>query len=307
MTKTFMIAGIGEVLFDALPEGKKLGGAPVNFSFHAQQLGLNAYPVSAVGRDADGLDIIDRLTKAKLSTKYIQQNDYPTGTAHVSLDSYGNPNFTLTENAAWDHIQWTDQIDGLAAKVDAVCFGSLAQRSPESCRFIQDFLRQTKHNCLKIFDINLRQQYYSSEIIERSLQAANVLKLSDDELTILQKLLDLPDTFDDALSTLQERYELEYIALTQGAEGSVLMDRHISCDCPGYEVTVIDTVGAGDSYTALLAFGILHHMPLDWINRMANRAAAYVCSQAGATPVLPERMIAEIKNDLFTCIKDNSK
>jgi fructokinase len=307
MAKTFIIAGIGEVLFDVLPDGKQLGGAPVNFAFHAQQLGLKAYPVCAVGRDSDGLDIIDRLAKAKLSTKYIQQNDYPTGTAKVSLDVRGVPNFTITQNVAWDHIQWTNQLNGLAAKVDAVSFGSLAQRSPNSCRFIQYFLRHTRHNCLRIFDTNLRQEYYSYEIVEQSLQAANVLKLNEEELTILQKLLELPDSLDDALCTLRDRYELDYIAFTQGSEGGVLMDRNTSCDCPGYQAAVIDTVGAGDAYTAVLTFGILHRMPLEWINQMANRVAAYVCSQAGATPVLPELLIAEIKNDLFTCIKDDSK
>jgi fructokinase len=307
MTEKFTIAGIGEVLFDILPEGKQLGGAPVNFTFHAKQLGLKAYPVCAVGRDVDGLDIIDRLMKAKLSTKYIQQNDYPTGTANVLLDSCGNPNFTLTKNAAWDNIQCTDQLLRFASRVDAVCFGSLAQRSVNSGKTIHEFLRHTRQDCLRIFDINLRQEYYSSDIIEKSLQAANVLKLNEEELTILQKLLDLPDSFHDALCTLRDRYELDYIAFTQGAEGGVLMDRNTSCDCNGFQANVIDTVGAGDAYTAVLTFGILHRMPLEWINQVANRVAAYVCSQAGATPVLPELLIAEIKNDLFTCIKDEGK
>ncbi len=297
LKEKFTIAGIGEVLFDVLPEGKKLGGAPVNFTFHAQQLGLIAFPISAVGRDADGREIVDKLTRAGLSTKYIQQNDYPTGTAKVSLDAQGIPNFTVTEKVAWDYIQWTDQLIELAAKVNAVCFGSLAQRSSNSCRSIQDFLHYTRHNCLRIFDINLRQHHYTLEVIEKSLHEANILKLNNEELTILQKLMDLPDSFYDALYTLRDRYELEYIALTRGAEGSVLLDSNISCDCPGYQVTVIDTVGAGDSYTAVLAYGILHQMPLEWINRMANRAAAYVCSQAGATPVLPDLLIAEIKQD----------
>ncbi len=296
MTEIFTIAGIGEVLFDILPEGKKLGGAPVNFTFHAQQLGLNAYPVCAVGRDADGHEIIERLAKAGLSTKYIQQTNYPTGTARVLLDSLGVPNFTLTENVAWDHIQWTDQLIELAVKVDAVCFGSLAQRSSHSRLSIHEFIRHTRHDCLRIFDINLRQQYYSSEIIEKSLQAANVLKLNDGELIVLQNILKLPSSIQGALSELQERYELDYIALTRGAEGALLKNHEICCDCPGIKTKIVDTVGAGDSYTAVLAFGILHKLPLDQINRLANSVAAYVCSQFGASPVLPDSLIYEFAN-----------
>lgn len=296
MTETFTIAGIGEVLFDILPEVKKMGGAPVNFTFHAQQLGLNAYPVSAVGQDADGRKILDNLSRAGLSTKYIQQVGYPTGTAHVSLDSFGVPNFTLTENVAWDYIQWTDQLIELAGKVDAVCFGSLAQRSFHSCLSIHEFLRHTKHDCLRIFDINLRQQYYSSEIIEKSLQAANVLKLNDGELIVLQNILKLPSSIQNALSELQERYELDYIAFTRGAEGALLKNHKIFCDFPGIKTKIVDTVGAGDSYTAVLAFGILHKLPLDQINRLANSVAAYVCSQFGASPVLPDSLIYEFAN-----------
>ena len=235
MAETFMIAGIGEVLFDVLPDGKQLGGAPVNFSFHAQQLGLNAYPISAVGLDNYGREIIDKLTKERLSTKYIQQCGYPTGTAQVSLDSRGVPNFTITENVAWDYIQWMDQLIGLADSIDAVCFGTLAQRTFHSCSSIHEFLRHTRRDCLRIFDINLRQQYYSSEIIEKSLQAANVLKLNDRELVILQKLLKLPSSTQEALCTLQEHYELDHIALTRGAEGAFLKNQQTCSDCPGFD------------------------------------------------------------------------
>ena len=295
MTEAFTIAGIGEVLFDILPEGKKLGGAPVNFTFHAQQLGLEAYPVCAVGRDADGYEIIDRLTKAGLSTEYIQQTDYPTGTARVSLDSLGIPNFTLTENVAWDHIQWTDQLIELAVKVDAVCFGSLAQRSSSS-QSIHEFLSYTRHDCLKIYDINLRQQYYSFEIIEKSLTLANVLKLNDEEIKLLQNILKLPSSIEEALSVLQDRYELDYVALTRGAEGALLKNHQICCDCPGIKTKIVDTIGAGDAYTAVLAFGILNKLPLGQINKLANSVAAYVCSQFGASPALPDSLIYEFEN-----------
>jgi fructokinase len=307
MEKTLIVAGIGEILFDVLPEGKQLGGAPVNFTFHAKTLGLEAYPVSAVGQDTDGQDIIEKLTQAGFSTESIEQVDYPTGTAEVSLDADGIPHFTITENVAWDHIQWTDQMRALAKKVDAVCFGSLAQRSMHTSESIQRFLQQTRDDCLRIFDINLRQQYYSRKVLDRSLQRANVLKLNDDELTVLQELLCLPQSTQDALRVLRDRYELQYIALTRGAKGSVLMDQHSCCDCPSFPTTIIDTVGAGDSYTAVLAYGILHQLPLVRINQVANQVAAYVCSQAGATPVLPDSLIAEITQDLLTFSKDESK
>ncbi len=296
MTETFTIAGIGEVLFDILPEGKKLGGAPINFTFHAKQLGLNAYPISSVGRDKFGSEIINGLQEAGLSTEYIQQNDFPTGTAHVSVDTYGVPNFTLNENAAWDHIQWTDKLIELAGKVDAVCFGTLAQRSSCSCLSIYEFLRNTSKNCLKIFDINLRQHYYSLEIIETSLKLANILKLNDAELLILQDILQLPSSTQESLCTLQDRYGLDYIALTRGANGALLKNLHMISDCPGFKTKIIDTIGAGDSYTAVLAFGILHKLPLDQINRLANSVAAYVCSQFGASPALPDSLIYEFAN-----------
>jgi fructokinase len=307
MEKRFIVAGMGEILFDILPEGKQVGGAPVNFVFHAKTLGLKAYSISAVGHDTDGQDILEKLTNAGLSTEHIEQVDYPTGTAEVSLDSLGIPRFTITENVAWDHIQWTEELQQLASRADAVCFGSLAQRSMHTSESIRRFLRQTRDDCLKIFDINLRQQYYSRKIIDRSLQAANVLKLNDDELTVLQELLYLPSTSKEALRVLQERYELQYIALTRGGRGSVLMDGQTCCDCPGFPATVVDTVGAGDSYTAVLTYGFLHQLPLDWINQVANKVAAYVCSQAGATPLLSDSLIAELEQDLLTNFKDKNK
>ena len=296
MTDIFIIAGIGEVLFDILPEGKQLGGAPINFSFHAQQLGLNAYPVSAIGRDSYGSEIIDRLNCSGLSTEHIQQTDYPTGTAHVSVDKSGVPNFTLSENVAWDYIQSTNKTKELAGRVDAVCFGTLAQRSSQSCLSIHEFLQNTRNSCLKIFDINLRQNYYSLEIIEKSLKIANVLKLNEAELIILQDILNIPTSTQDALCSLQDRYELNYIALTRGAEGALIKNGQMSSDCPGIKTEILDTIGAGDSYTAVLAFGILHKLPLEQINKLANSVAAYVCSQFGASPVLPDSLIYEFAN-----------
>lgn len=289
-----LIVGLGEILWDMLPDGKLLGGAPANFAYHCHALGADAKVLSAIGNDRLGREIIDELNARQVNIDYIDTNSHPTGTVDVLVGDYGDAHYTINEEVAWDHIQWTDELQILAARADAVCFGSLAQRSTDSCEAIHQFLSHTKADCLRIFDINLRQQYYSRDIIEKSLQAANVLKLNDDELVILREMLELPSATMRALCVIRDRYKLHYIALTSGANGSVLLDREDMCQCDGYPAIVVDTVGAGDSYTAVLTFGVLHKLPSREINRLANQVAAYVCSQAGATPRLPDSLIAEI-------------
>jgi fructokinase len=278
-----------------LPDGKLLGGAPANFAYHCHALGADAKVLSAIGDDELGREIIDELNARQVNIDYIDTNTHPTGTVDVLVGDDGDAHYTINEEVAWDHIQWTDELQLLAARVDAVCFGSLAQRSTDSCEAIHQFLSHTKANCLRIFDINLRQQYYSRKILDRSLQAANVFKLNDDELTVIQKLLDLPNSPQDALQVLRSRYQLQCIALTRGAEGSILMDEHSCCDCSGLPATVADTVGAGDSFTAVMVMGLLLDLSLDKINQLAGKVAAFVCSQSGATPELPLELISEIK------------
>ena len=292
------VAGIGEILFDILPKGKMLGGAPANFAFHSKILGLDSNLVSAIGNDTAGTDIRQILSGMDVSTEYIQCVHFPTGTVKVTLDSMGIAKYDITENVAWDHIAWTNNNRILASEVDAVCFGSLAQRSKESHKSIQNFLAHTKDACLKVFDINLRQNYFSCEIIESSLQMANVLKLNEDELDALKTLFDLPKSDEKALGVILNRYKLQFIAFTQGAAGSTMIDHHDTYHCPGIPVPVKDTIGAGDSFTAAMIMGKLHNLPLSKINRLASKVAASVCSQHGATPIIPSSTISELQKEI---------
>ena len=278
-----IIAGIGELLWDMLPDGRRLGGAPANFALHSQALGGRTKIISAVGQDQSGLDILKQLSRSQIDTEHIQISELSTSCVDVKICQNGCPEYVIKENVAWDYIRLTPQVKKLAQICDAVCFGSLAQRNPVSRQSIQNLLASTKADCLRIFDINLRQQYFSRDIIEDSLQAANVLKLNDDELAVLHDLLGLPRNTELALRTLLDRYQLNFIAFTQGSSGSIMMDRDTISHCPGMAVTVKDTVGAGDAFTAAMVMGKLYGLPLEKMNQLAGKVAAYVCSQAGAT------------------------
>lgn len=306
INKRYIVAGIGELLWDLSPENKRLGGAPANFAIHAKALGANAGIISAVGHDPDGAEIIRRLAEKQLVTNFIAQNNHPTGKVHVQLDPCGHPSYTIEKNAAWDFIELSPEAEKLAAECDAVCFGSLAQRNSLSRMAIQRFLLHTPDPCLRIFDINLRQSFYSKDILETSLGIANVLKLNEDELTVLQDLLALPHSTEHALRTVMERFGLRYIALTRGAAGSLMMSQNDMVLCPGIPVTIQDTVGAGDSFTATMTMGILYGLPLDTVNRIAGHVAAYICSHAGATPDLPAWLIAEFHEKIAISIKEVS-
>jgi fructokinase len=219
---------------------------------------------------------------------------YPTGTVQVELDDAGKPRFTIGENVAWDHLQWSDETGRLAAQCDAVCFGTLGQRSADSRGVIRRFLAATPENALRILDVNLRQPFYDDTVIQQSLELANVFKLSDDELGIVASACGIAGSEDEVLSTLRRRYELRLIALTRGGQGSTLISESERSDCEGVSVAVMDTVGAGDAFTATMTVGLLAGQPLDAINRRANEVAAYVCSQSGATPPLPDELRRDI-------------
>jgi fructokinase len=284
--------GLGEVLWDLLPAGKQLGGAPANFAFHAQQLSAEGLVVSAVGRDALGEEIKARLAQLGLSSN-LHISDLPTGTVSVKLDAAGVPSYVIHQPVAWDEMRDAGEGTDLAARADVVCFGSLAQRSLPSRTMIHAFLAATrKEQCLRIFDINLRQDFYSESVIRASLDVAGVLKLNDQELPVVTGLLHLPaeeQKFADAL--LARLPTLRLIALTRGPHGSALFRREATSQHGGVPTTLADTVGAGDAFTATLALGLLRGEPLDRINAAANRVAAYVCSQHGATPILPEALL----------------
>ena len=215
-------------------------------------------------------------------------NQHATGTVNVAIDERGQASYHFAENTAWDHLSWNDSLASLSAKCDAVCFGSLAQRSPRSCDVIHRFLSGTRPSCLRIFDVNLRQAFYTRQVIEASLQTATILKLNDDELPIIVRLLDAPGlAMAETLRWLSDRYSLHLIALTCGSRASVLYSNGIYDEKIPPTVKVVDTVGAGDAFTAALAVGLLKQVPIEEIHRAASEIAAYVCTQSGATPRLP--------------------
>ena len=282
MKKT--IVGIGEILWDMLPEGKQLGGAPMNFAYWIKRLGGDAFMVSAVGDDEFGEEILLRLKNLGLATKFVEKKEsYPTGTVDVKIDDDGKPEYIIHENTAWDSIGWNDGIRYLAEKADAVCFGSLAQRTETSQGTINKFLESTNGNCVKIFDVNLRQHYYNKKIIESSLDKASVLKLNDDELPIIGKMFELSGGDEKIIRKLIDEFKLDLVALTRGSNGSVLVSKNKVSEHPGIKVDIVDTVGAGDSFSAAVVMGIIQGKALAEINESANEIAAKVCSNHGGT------------------------
>lgn len=293
-TRKLIVVGLGEILWDRLPGGKQLGGAPANFAYHAFMLGANSYVASCVGSDELGREITERLASLKLDQRYIAfDRTHPTGTVDVELDANGKPNFIIQEDVAWDFIPTTPALLDLARRTDAVCFGSLCQRSSVSRNTIRRFLRATRADCLRVFDINLRQRCYSRQIVEDSLKLSKVLKLNDDELPVVAALLGLKGSETSVLEQLTARYGLCLVALTKGEKGSILYTPERSSTHPGFRVEVVDSVGAGDAFTAALVMGLLRGDELDRIHAFANRLAAYVCSQRGATPEIPTELIRE--------------
>jgi fructokinase len=280
-----LIVGLGEILWDVLPSGKHLGGAPANFAFHSKALGAIGVPASAVGDDELGREILSRLDALGLSKRFVVTvPGRPTGTVDVKVDQAGTPEYVIHENVAWDFVPMTDGLRQLASQADAICFGSLAQRNAASRETIHAFLDQAAGECLKVFDINLRQSYYSRQIIERSLRSCSVLKLNDQELPVLAGMFGIEVTGEDSAKALFREFDLRLLALTRGSHGSRLYTREGMFDHPGYPVHVVDTVGAGDAFTAALVMGLLRGDEPGEINDSANRLAARTCSHRGAVP-----------------------
>jgi fructokinase len=282
------VIGIGEVLWDLLPSGRQLGGAPANFAFHAHALGAEVRVVSRVGNDPLGREVLDRLGQVGLPVGGIGVDDgRPTGTVSVRLLPDGQPQFVIHENVAWDWIQTDRESLAFAARADAVCFGSLAQRCEMSRFAIRRLVLATPVTALRVFDINLRQEFYSPEIIESSLAMANALKLNDNELPVLAAMFGLRGDVRAQIGSLAERFALRAVAYTRGAAGSLLLAGGAWSDLPGVPVKVVDAVGAGDAFTAAFAMGLLAGMPLDVVHRQAAALAAFVCTQPGAMPAHP--------------------
>lgn len=292
MSAKFTIAGVGELLWDVFGQQKQLGGAPANFACHCSRLGALGYPVSCVGADALGTEIKEVLASMDVNTSGILTSQtYPTGTVQVTLDEDRKPTYEICTDVAWDHLPLTDDLTELAERLDAVCFGSLSQRSAESRDSIRGFIEKMPETALKIFDVNLRAPFYNKATIQQSLELANILKLSDEELPVLAEYFDLAGTVSEQINQLRERFDLRLIAYTRGAEGSLLVGVYEFDDFPGFTTKVVDSVGAGDSFTAALCMGILRGWPLDKVNTFANEVAVFVCSQKGATPVLPRHLV----------------
>jgi fructokinase len=283
-----LILGIGEVLWDILPDGRHLGGAPANFAYHCHALGADAAMISAVGADPLGDEILRIINNLGLPGDHIAVVDgHPTGTVTVQLDAQGVPAFTIHTEVAWDYIPLRQASLSLVEQADAVCFGTLAQRAPVSRATIGVLLGATRPDAVRIFDLNLRQRFYNEEIIRAALAHATLLKLNSDELPVLAALLGLTGTLEEQLAALAQQFALRGIALTRGAGGSVLLLDGELVAHPGCRVAVRDTIGAGDAFTAALALGLLRGWPARRISDAANDVAAYVCTQPGATPPMP--------------------
>jgi fructokinase len=276
--------GLGELLWDMLPGGRQLGGAPANFAYHMNSLGGVGIPVSRVGDDALGRDAVAELTGRGLSCDHVGLDPaHPTGTVGAVLDAEGVATYHFPDDVAWDFLSFGPATVALADSVQAVCFGSLAQRSPVSRRSVRALLRAAPH-ALRIFDVNLRQHFHDQDVIRASLRLAHVLKINDDELREVSRLFCLPDGERAALETLIRRHDLRLAVLTRGGRGSLIVSPDGVSDLPGRAVAVVDTIGAGDAFTAAMTLAYLDGASLDEINAYASAVAAFVCSRAGAMP-----------------------
>ena len=292
-----MVVGMGEALWDVLPEGKKIGGAPANFAYHVSQFGLPSRVVSAVGEDKLGAEILDNFREKKLNCM-IEQVPYPTGTVQVELDSEGVPCYDIKEGVAWDNIPYTNALEGLAHCTRAVCFGSLAQRSVVSRETINRFLdaMPVTDETLKIFDVNLRQGFYTKEILCNSFQKCNILKINDEELVTVSRMFGYPGIdLQDKCWILLAKYNLKMLILTCGVNGSYVFTPGKVSFVETPKVEVADTVGAGDSFTATFVAALLKGMSITEAHRLAVDVSAFVCTQNGAMPVIPDYLKERMK------------
>lgn len=282
----YTIVGVGELLWDVFPGYKQLGGAPANFAYISNLLGDDGVVVSRLGTDALGAEVVDRLTALGLNTSYIQRDEqHPTGTAQVALGNDGQPCFKIIRSVAWDFLAWNNSLETLAGGADAVCFGSLAQREPQSRATIQRFVNATRRNALRVFDVNLRQSFYSADLLTISAESSEILKLNHEEVPVVMTALNGPDLDQHAAASwLIDRLQLKLVCITRGREGSLLVTPKASHEHPGHRVKVIDTVGAGDAFTATLVHHYLRGSGLAEMNDAANRVGAWVASKPGATP-----------------------
>ena len=285
-----IIVGLGEALWDCLPEGRKIGGAPANFAYHASQFGYTSYAVSAVGNDALGDETVEALQSKGLNVE-MPRVDYPTGMVQVTLDEDGVASYDIKEGSAWDNMPFTPEIEALARRCKAVCFGSLAQRSEVSRETIYRFLDATPCDCMRIFDINLRQNFYGKEVIQASLRRSNVLKINDEELVVLGRMFGYPGLdIENKCWLILGKYNLDMLILTCGINGSYVFSKGAMSFLETPRVDVADTVGAGDSFTGSFVASILSGKTVSEAHRIGVGVSAYVCTQNGAMPIVPEEL-----------------
>lgn len=294
------IVGLGELLWDVFASGKRLGGAPANFSYVANLLGDKGITASRVGSDLLGDEAIARLAQLGLTSAFVQRDQkHPTGTVQVEIDRAGQASFEIAQSAAWDFLGWTAEWHKLADEADAVCFGSLAQRSQASRDTIRSFLRATRQDALRIFDVNLRQNFYRAEIISESMHLASIVKMNHKELPIVMRLLGGQHVNDlESAGRLLPQYDLRLVCVTRGSNGSLLISRDEISEHLGFKVKIADTVGAGDAFTAALVHGLLRNEPLSRINDLANRVGAWVASEPGAMPPSPKEGLLQKLSEL---------
>ncbi len=285
-----LVVGLGEVLWDMLPEGRKIGGAPVNFAYHAGQFGIDTMAVSAIGNDKLGEDTIAEMNGKHLNHIF-PSVPYPTGSVQVKLDEKGVPAYDIKENVAWDNIPFTNEIESVARSCRAVCFGSLAQRNAVSRNTIRKFIESTPSGCIRIFDINLRQNFYTSNVIHDSLELCNILKINDEEIMLVSRMFNYDSSnIENVCRTIMEDFSLEKVILTCGTKGSYIFTKGGVSFMPTPKVNVADTVGAGDSFTGSFCAAILRGLPVAEAHKKAVEVSAYVCTQNGAMPEIPESM-----------------
>ncbi|HEX7175780.1 MAG TPA: carbohydrate kinase [Pyrinomonadaceae bacterium] len=290
--ETFTVVGLGELIWDMLPAGRRLGGAPTNFAYVSRLLGGGADTVavaSRVGRDALGREALERLTRAGVSTEHVQIDaTHPTGTVGVTLDAHGEANFNVNQNSAWDYLEWSAGWEELAARADAVCFGTLGQRAAQSRAVIARFLHRTRPGALRVFDVNLRHAFFDAAMLAASLRLASVVKLGREELPLVAEMTGVGAGDDGDERATAERlaraFDLRLVAVTRGARGSLLVTPTEAFEHTGFRVRVADTIGAGDAFAAALVNRLLRHATLAEAGDAANRAGAWVTTQSGATP-----------------------
>lgn len=280
------VVGLGEILWDVLPDGKQLGGAPSNFAYISTLLGNQGIVASRIGNDALGNEARERLATLGVTTEFLQSDQvHPTGTVQVSVDRAGQPKFEIAEGVAWDFLEWTPEWQGLAARADAICFGSLAQRGPNTRATIHHFLTHAREDAVRIFDVNLRQTFFSEEVLTDSMKMAQIVKLNHEELPRIMQLFGL-DHRDEITSAdaLMELHHLKMVCITRGCRGSLLINQESLNEHPGYRIKMGDAIGAGDAFTAGLVHEYMRGASLPDMNETANRVGAWVASQTGAMP-----------------------